>query len=360
MPPLVVDTIRAGQEPALTELYRRAPWASYQHHPRYTELVPPDGGVRTTLVGYRNGVPRAYANVVERGRRLARLRFGPVFAEPEDAADFIIALVDHYRRRGFFRLEVQLYEPAGRCGELIAYRVAQDCHFTSELSESKATAVIPLASGGDDWSETRLAARHRWSVKKARRLGVRTEPMSESDLPQLSDQYVRMYRSRRLAVDPALVRATMTGMFSFLGETGGLALKMCVADGAMLGGLLIMREGERAFYALGATDPQRRDVPILHLGILESVTWASDAGCTLFDMGGYRLFADAADQLGKINSFKEGFRPQPLFFTRPMRFSLSPAGGLIFDTLRNVRRRVTQIAVARAPVTPDGKRATTG
>jgi GNAT acetyltransferase-like protein len=341
---IVIDTVRAGQEQALNELYRGTAWAFHHHHPRYAQLVPLGAGVRRTLVGYRDDVPRAYASVVERGRLFALLKFGPVFAEPEDAADFIVALVEHYRRRGFARLEVQLYEPAGWRGEWITYRVARERRFTSEITaESRATAVIPLSGHPDDWSDKRLSTNHRRNVKKARHLGLRTELMMAADVPQFSEQYVRMYRSRGLAVDATHARAMIAGRFTFLRETGeGQALKVCTSDGTMLGGLFIMQEGNRAFYDTGATDPEHRHVPILHLGILDSIAWASLAGCTLFDLGGYGFLADAADQIAKINRFKDGFRPQPLFFTRPMHFTLSPVGGRFFDIARNARRRLSQ------------------
>jgi hypothetical protein len=346
---LVIDTVRAGQGHALTDLYRGATWAFHHHHPRYAQFVPVETGVRTTLVGYRNDVPRAYGDVVERGNILARLRFGPVFADPEDAVDFIVALVDHYRRRRFLRLEVQLYEPAGWRGEWITYGVARQRRFKSEITaESRATAVIPLSGRADDWSDGRLSTNHRRNVKKARQLGLRTELMMAADVPQFSEQYVRMYRSRGLAVNATHARAMIAGRFSFLHVTGeGQALKVCTADGTMLGGLFIMQEGNRAFYDIGATDPEQRHVPILHLGILEAIAWASLAGCTLFDLGGYGFLADAADQIGKINRFKDGFRPQPLFFTRPMRFALSPVGGRVFDTALTARRRLNQIVALR-------------
>jgi hypothetical protein len=337
---LIVDATDVEQEHALTELYRRAAWASYQHHPRYARFVPSEAGVRRTVVGERDGLPRAYGNVVERGRLLARLRSGPVFAEPEDAADFIVSLVDLYRRRRFLRLEVQLHEPAGRRGESIAYRVARECRFTAEVKETKVTAVIPLTGCADDWSDTRLSSKHRWSVRKARRLGLFTELMTTSDVSQFSDQYVSMYRARGLPVDPRSARAILAGHYSFVQETGdGIALKVCADDGTMLGGVLIVREAERAVYALGATDPQRRDAPILHLAILESIAWASKAGCTLFDLNGYGFLADPDSQIGKISRFKDGFGPEPLFFTRTMQFALSPAGGRLFDIVRSARSR---------------------
>jgi hypothetical protein len=345
---LDIEPIRPGQQEALEDVYRRAPWASHTHHPRYAEFVPYHGGTRTTLVGWRDGAPQAYANVFERGSLLARVLYGPVFTEPDDGADFIIGLVDHYRRRGFHRLEVQLNEPAGWRGESIAYRVARECRFTSDVKKTRTVAVIPLSGDARDGSESRLSKGHKWSVKKARRLGLHSAPMTASDVPRFADLYVKMFRSRRLPIEVGPTHATLAGMFAFLDALHcGLALKVCGADGSMLGGLYVIREEDRALYYLAATDPDLRQVPIIHVGILDAITWASQAGCTLFDLGGYYMLADPEGQEGKLNLFKDGFRSQPLFFTRAMRFALSPVGGLPFDLAMNARRLSQRVAEIR-------------
>jgi lipid II:glycine glycyltransferase (peptidoglycan interpeptide bridge formation enzyme) len=93
----------------------------------------------------------------------------------------------------------------------------------------------------------------------------------------------------------------------------------------------------------GTSDPDRRDIPMLHIVLYEAIKKAKAENFKYFDFWGYNHFVDENDQIFKINHFKKGFSGYYTFFAKKMNISLVPFGFNIFKLLLLVKRIVKKI-----------------
>jgi lipid II:glycine glycyltransferase (peptidoglycan interpeptide bridge formation enzyme) len=107
--------------------------------------------------------------------------------------------------------------------------------------------------------------------------------------------------------------------------------------------VIIVRQGSTARYFLGATDPARKDVPVLHLGIFEAIRKSQAMECAAFDFWGYNVYAEEGEQIYHINRFKKWFSGSLLFYPKIMHFHIRPARYAAFQVLLAARERLRGI-----------------
>ena len=76
-------------------------------------------------------------------------------------------------------------------------------------------------------------------------------------------------------------------------------------------------------YKFGATDPESRSIPVLHIAFVEAIRIAKEKGLRFFDFGGYMPNAKHTDQVFSINYFKLGFSGILLRYPNTMVFTLN-------------------------------------
>jgi lipid II:glycine glycyltransferase (peptidoglycan interpeptide bridge formation enzyme) len=148
---------------------------------------------------------------------------------------------------------------------------------------------------------------HRRSVKKAVTQGIEFRRIGPGEVGAFADGYVRMYRHRQLNVDPEQTLRSFEQLHRFLGETGKGFFMGAFREGMLLGGLIVIYQGETAFYYKGYIDHEQRQSPINHAAFYQAMLQARSDGLRWFDLGGYAV--DTTDeQLININKFKDGFK----------------------------------------------------
>ena len=126
--------------------------------------------------------------------------------------------------------------------------------------------------------------------------------------------------SRKLPYDKKSITNLFNGINSFIHENNKGFIEYIFEGENLVGGLIIIYQGNSARYYKGATDPERRDISILHLGLYEAMKYSKANGCTMFDLWGYNHFADENDQVYFINQFKNGFSERFYLFSKKNEF----------------------------------------
>lgn len=136
-----------------------------------------------------------------------------------------------------------------------------------------------------------------------------------------------MSQSRGLTIDGASTRDLFDKIFNFLSkENLGLLLGVFDNMGNMIGGLIVVFQGQTVRYYKGASDPERRDISVLHLAIYEAIQISKKLEYKYFDLWGYNHLVNDTSQIYFINKFKKGFSDDYLFYPKMLHLSLKPFG----------------------------------
>ena len=109
-------------------------------------------------------------------------------------------------------------------------------------------------------------------------------------------------------------------------------------DGIMIGGIIAVYQGKTVRMYKGASDPERRDIPISHLLVYEIIQRAKNDNFKYLDLWGYNHFVDKNDQVYNINTFKRGFGGECTFFAKKMNINLIPNGYYIFIFFQGIKK----------------------
>jgi lipid II:glycine glycyltransferase (peptidoglycan interpeptide bridge formation enzyme) len=132
-------------------------------------------------------------------------------------------------------------------------------------------------------------------------------------------------------------------IYSYLIENNkGQILLAKDKDNVVLGGAILTYQGISVRYSVGASDPDRRDLPVLHIVLYDAILRAKKDNFKYFDFWGYNHFAEEKDQVYYINHFKKGFGGYYTFFAKKMNIDLVPFGTKIFELLSFIRKVITR------------------
>jgi lipid II:glycine glycyltransferase (peptidoglycan interpeptide bridge formation enzyme) len=90
----------------------------------------------------------------------------------------------------------------------------------------------------------------------------------------------------------------------------------------LLGGLIIIFQGDTAFYYKGYIDHDKRSMPINHLAFYTAMIYSRDKNMKWFDLGGYAT-GTMDKQLLNINKFKDGFKGELVEFSKTQMIGLN-------------------------------------
>ena len=157
----------------------------------------------------------------------------------------------------------------------------------------------------------------RYEIRRAERLGV---SVVKSNSPEQVEEFIalhqRMAERKNFSPDSADHIRHIVGWF--MREQSRGALLMARHDGALLGGVVVVRAGQRCWYVWGATG-RHDDVNAGHILQWHALRWAKSHGCTEYDFGGYTLGAASGPAW-----FKQGFGGRVVEFPPTRRSILRP------------------------------------
>lgn len=197
----------------------------------------------------------------------------------------------------------------------------------------KNTLVIDLGEPIDKIrSEFRRSLKTQ--INKSNKLGIVVdfEPDSESINEFINDFNVMASDRGIMAID------IDTSNFIKQSISDGTAKVItAILEGKLIGGIVLMKQGDRMIYEWGMTspDPKYKTIPLAHKIHWEAINWSKKNGYKIYDFGGYWLERGNDDP---INYFKLGFTkeveaisPEYIYYIRPVRSK-------IFKVLNKLRK----------------------
>lgn len=265
----------------------------------------------------------------------AQIIFGPVCCDKDLMVYSINEIIAYYKRRHFFYLGIQMYYKSGNDTEYIEYKLSNlhKIHYQCDTENTKSSIEINLLES-EEKIHSKIRKGHKSDIKKAVKMGCAVDlARDEIDLNSFIEVYSKMCRARRISEDKLSV-GNIRDIHNFL-DKNKLGEILIVRDesGKVLGGAIFVFQGLTVRYYKGATDPDRRDLPILHLVIFEAIKRAKSNGFTYFDFWGYNHFAYEGEQVFNINHFKKGFGGYFTFFAKKMNIDLIPWGYALYRLL---------------------------
>lgn len=271
--------------------------------------------------------------------RSAQITFGPVCQEKETMISSINEIIKYYKKKRYFFLGIQLYNKTGYDNDYIEYSLNKlhNINYIFDNKNTKSSIEIDLENDIDDIFKS-MRKGHKSDIKKAIKLGISvSKPNCESEINEFISIYSKMYKSRCMtgALSSDKIRAILN--YIEINNNGQLLVAKDIDD-TILGGAILVNQGISVRYLIGASDPKRRDKPIMHNLLYEAIKRAKNNNFKYFDFWGYDHFAEKNNQMFYINQFKKGFNGYFTFFAKKMNINLIPFGAIIFRFLMTIRK----------------------
>lgn len=272
--------------------------------------------------------------------KFAHVVFGPVCCDKELMVTSINEIILYYKKRGFYFLDIQMYFKSGFDTEYIEYILNKDYNikYIFDKENTKSSLEINLDDSHEEIFK-RFRASNRGNIKKALKLGLIVEEVRSSpELASFIEIYLKMCKARNLDINGWSSNKINEVHNYLINNNKGQILIAKDKDNIILGGVIIVYQGISARYFLGASDPDRRDLPVLHAVLYEAIKQAKNSNFKFFDFWGYSHFVKKNDQVYYINEFKAGFGGYLTFFAKKMNIDLVPFGSKIYNIVLILRK----------------------
>ena len=267
--------------------------------------------------------------------RSAQIIFGPVCCEMDIMLNSINEIIKYYKIRHFIYLGIQMYYKSGFETDYIEYKLNKlhKIQYRFNTENTKSSIELNLESPIEEIYST-FRKGHKSDIKKASKMGIIVDSVRDSnELNSFVEVYSKMCQVRKIN-DEGISIDKITDIYNFLIENNkGYFLIVRDSSGIVIGGAILVFQGISLRYFKGTTDPDRRDLPILHLLMYEAIKKAKIDNFKYFDLWGYNHFAADNDQVYNINHFKKGFGGYYTFFAKKMNINLIPEGYNIYRIL---------------------------
>lgn len=258
--------------------------------------------------------------------KYAQISFGPVFENITILLESIEYLVHYLKNKGFALLKMQLALETGAVADLIEYKLNQRFKIKYYFDKYNWSSIrVPLSGRTENEIFKEFTKGHKSAIKKAIKCHVQTAELSNiEDLEEFCKIYHKMNVKRGIPSDIIDLKKKIIAMNNFLKDKRkGFILGVRDSTNQIIGGVIIVFQGNSARYYKGAADPEIRDLPVLHIAIWNSVKECKKLGYSYFDLWGYNHFVNKEDQIYGINRFKKGFGGEFLFYPKIINIELS-------------------------------------
>jgi lipid II:glycine glycyltransferase (peptidoglycan interpeptide bridge formation enzyme) len=307
------------------ELYGLQQEVSFLQHPEWDKIVSINGKV-LYFTFESEGKLLAYAVIRFPNPRIATIAFGPVAVSKEAALAALQKIVESVRSTTkAWYLSVQLPWQTGEDTEFLELKLNQEFNIkTFSDKRNWSSSAIDTSLPNEELLKA-FSKNHRRSLKKADKLGLEARICeTEEEIRAFNDIYVRMYKVRGQNIDGQSNLEEYLRLNNFFQKTGNGFFFGVFQEGTMIGGMIIIRQGDYGFYHHSASDPDHRKIPVLHTGVFSILDALREKGIRYFDFGGYNHMVDETDQVYNINRFKDGFTKDYLYYPQLMYFEFVP------------------------------------
>jgi lipid II:glycine glycyltransferase (peptidoglycan interpeptide bridge formation enzyme) len=159
----------------------------------------------------------------------------------------------------------------------------------------------------------RMKQKTRYNIRLAERKGVTVRPGGQADLPAFYQLMELTARRDRFGI---LRRDYYEAAHRLFISAGWGRLLLAEHEGQLLAGLVVFAFGATACYMYGASSDEQRSLMPTYLLQWESMRWAREQGCRIYDLWGVpdedeatleAAFAERSDGLWGVYRFKRGF-----------------------------------------------------
>lgn len=176
--------------------------------------------------------------------------------------------------------------------------------YSSEQIQFPNTVVLDLTRSEEDLLAS-MKSKTRYNIRLAERKDVVVREGSEADFAQIAAMYQETAARDGFAIRP--VDYYLDAWRSFY--AAGMAMPLLAEyEGQPIAAVVLIRFGDRATYMYGASTNHERQRMPNYLLQWESIRWAKNQGCTLYDFWGAPTTFVEDDPLWGVWRFKDGFR----------------------------------------------------
>jgi lipid II:glycine glycyltransferase (peptidoglycan interpeptide bridge formation enzyme) len=236
----------------------------------------------------------------------ASIERGPVVARAADAGVVARAIAREARRHGIARLRVMPYWDDQDALRAEASLRAAAFHDVQRFDGAHA-CTLRIAVGGKSDAELfagKSKQQVRWRTKQAQEAGARARRATADDWRLLRALHGAMMRAQGKRDRPAAWWSALQRHVA--DETHG-AMFACDFEGRLVAACVVLRHGELATYAWGASVPDKLPFSKAIPPLVAAIRWARDVGCVRFDLGGLPLEEDRDPKRNAIATFKLDF-----------------------------------------------------
>jgi hypothetical protein len=278
----------------------------------WAEVARAGAGVSTYFALVRDGERVVGAAMVQRpsvggiGLPWAWVERGPVVGDVGHLGGVTLAIVRSLRRRTVLRMRVMPYLAGEQA--LAAEEQLRSLGFRDVQSPDGAHAsTLRLAIGGKSDAELFSGKRReqvRNRIHQAERAGAVGRAGNRGDWAKLRSMHETMMRGQGRRGKSARWWGALE---RFVGDATRGAIFACDFEARVVAACVVVRHGELATYAWGASVGERLPFTKAIPPLVAAIRWARDAGCTTFDLGGIPLEDDRDPKRNAIAMFKLDF-----------------------------------------------------
>lgn len=265
----------------------------------------------------------------------AQISFGPVCCDKEMMVASLNQIILYYKKKYFYYLGIQMYFKSGFDLDYIEYQLNKKykIKYFFDSENTKSSIEIDLGQSIDEIFNN-FTHKHKTAIRKAQKLEITVNKVQDAiELERLKGIFTRMYNKRNIS-DEAFLN-NIIEIDKYLNNKGkGQSLVVKDKEGVIIGGTVVIYQGNTVRFYKGASDPERGDIPINYLLKFEIIKIAKEAGFKYLDFWGYNHFVSEKDQLFQINRYKKGFGGYFTFFAKKMNIDLIPFGTTIYRFMK--------------------------
>lgn len=278
--------------------------------------------------------------------KAAHINFGPAFNDFEILKEAIGFLYNYLSSKKFIFFSIQLATDVSNQTELLEYHINRDFKVQYHFKPGNlwSSICIDLKRSENEILKS-FSNGHRRRIKNSFSKNNLTTKIENDEryLQMFIKLFIKMCQAKKLHYDEKEITHLLTNINSFFYDKNKGFIVYIFQETELVGGLIIVYQGKSARVYKGATDPERRDIPISHIGIFEAIKICKANGYSTLDLWGYNHFVTKNDPIYSINEFKKGFSGYFTFFPKRLNFVLNPINYKIYRFLKFCKMTIKPI-----------------
>jgi len=326
-----------------------APYTSATQRSSWIELSPKLPGGKFAFLICRRGEEILVAGLCRMvtllpGRYAARFNRGPIFNQIEA---FDLALPSILKRLRQAGVCAAFMNPRWEDEEAEKVEEVMRAHGMKKVSASEeightATGIVSL-EGSEEEIFAGFEDRCRRDIKRGVKKGIVVrEACSEQEAR--AAQGIRKELARARGMDD-IGQPDLVDLWRVFKERGEGVLLVAEAEGKILGGLAVSKDGDRAIIRGGGTVPVLKKIPRTHNLIWESMRIMKSRGCRRYDLAGMAVGEAADEGERRRQFFKRAFNPR---IVRLVSTHVAVLNAFEHLTLYRLRRAISRSPLRKA------------